>query len=122
MNRIEGEQNIFIDVDDTLILHKKCKKGDTVVAVTDPYDGQQHYFAVHKAHVKVLKDRKQRGAVIFVWSQNGWEWAEAVVRALNLKEHVNFVLSKPVMHIDDLPCQEWMGPRLYLSPSKKKEL
>jgi len=116
MKVISSEQIICVDVDQTLVLHKKLKKKDKIVIVTDPYDNAQRYLAVHIPHVKILKDRKARGAVIVVWSQSGYKWAESVVKALKLEPYVDFVLSKPIAYIDDLPVQTWLAERIYLDP------
>lgn len=114
MKIIKNEMNIYFDVDDTLVIWGKAKPGEKVIAITDPYDGSQHYLRPHAGHIKVLRDRKTRGATIHVWSASGWQWAETVVRALGLEEHVDFVLSKPTMYVDDLEAHEILGERLYL--------
>jgi predicted phosphatase len=111
---IKSEQVICVDIDETLIMHKKAKKKDLVVNFTDPYDGTLRYVVVHKPHVKILKDRKRRGATIIVWSQSGYQWAVAVVKALQLQDYVDFVASKPVAIIDDKPASDWLAERIYL--------
>ena len=116
MKVIQSEQLLCVDVDDTLIMHKKAKKNDKVVCFTDPYDGSQHYVVVHKAHVKILRDRKRRGATIVVWSQSGYQWAKAVVEALELQKYVDYVASKPVAIMDDKPASDWLAERIYLNP------
>jgi phosphoglycolate phosphatase-like HAD superfamily hydrolase len=116
---IQSEQLICVDVDDTLIIHRKAKKSDTIVCFTDPYDKAQRYVTVHKPHVKILKDRKRRGATIVVWSQSGYKWAEAVVKALQLQDYVDYVASKPVAIIDDKPASDWLAERIYLDPNSK---
>ena len=119
MKILESEQIVCVDCDDSLILWKKAGKGDKVISFNDPYDSSQHYVVVHEPHVKILKDRKARGAVIIVWSQSGYKWAEAIVRALKIEQYVDIVSSKPILVIDDKPVEEWMGERLYL-PEKSK--
>ena len=119
MTVIRSEQIICFDVDQTLILHRTAKKKDKIVAVTDPYDFAQRYLVVHEPHIKILKDRKKRGATIIVWSQNGWAWAEAVVRALRLEHEVDLVLSKPIAYVDDLPVETWLAERIYLDADSK---
>jgi hypothetical protein len=116
MQVIENEQVICVDVDDTLVLHKKSIKGDRTICITDPYDGSQRYLVVHTGHVKILKDRKSRGATIVVWSQNGWAWAKAVVVALNLQDNVDLIASKPIAIVDDKPASDWLAERIYLQP------
>lgn len=118
MQTVASEQVIFVDVDSTLIMWTRpIKRGQKTIAFTDPYDNSQHIVVPHSAHIKVLKDRKARGATIIVWSQSGYKWAEAVVKALKLENYVDQVMSKPVAYIDDLPVQEWMAERIYLDPA-----
>lgn len=114
MQVIKNETNIYFDCDDTLIIWGKIKKGEKCIAITDPYDGAQHLLRPHIGHIKVLRDRKARGATIHVWSANGWQWAQAVVYALGLQECVDYVQSKPTMYVDDLQAHEILGERLYL--------
>jgi len=114
MKTVKTESTIFCDVDDTLVMWRKAKKGDKVVAVTNPHSGEQNYLVVHKGHVRVLKDRKSRGAHIVVWSAGGYAWAEAVVKALGLEEHVDLIMSKPLMYIDDKKAKHFMGEHLYI--------
>lgn len=116
MQVIKNEQVICIDVDDTLVLHKRVEAGDTVVSFKDPYDGTARQLVVHMPHAKILRDRKARGATIVVWSQSGWAWAEAIVAAMGLQACVDFVASKPIAYIDDKPVEQWMAERIYLEP------
>jgi predicted HAD superfamily phosphohydrolase YqeG len=117
MKIIASEQLICVDIDETLILWKKATKGDKVVSFRDPYDGSLHYVVPHNPHIKILRDRKTRGATIIVWSASGWQWAEQVVKALNLQEYVDYIASKPIAYIDDKPVEEWMAERIYLPES-----
>lgn len=114
MQIVKTETNIYFDVDDTLVIWGKVKEGEKCVIVTDPYDGSQHYLKPHLGHLKILRDRKARGATIHVWSAGGWQWAQAVIKALNIEQYVDFVLSKPTMYVDDLEAHEILGERLYL--------
>ena len=103
---------IAFDVDDTLIMDPKDQDEDTYFI--DPYDGLQTRRAVHKRHVKLLKDHYAKGYFVIVWSANGQRWAERVVEALGLNNFVHAILAKPIKIVDDLPVTEWMGPRIYL--------
>lgn len=114
MKVIDKESTIFIDVDDTLVMWGKIKKGQKSVAIINPHDGEQNYLAAHKGHIKVLKDRKARGSFIVVWSAGGFAWAKAVVKALGLENHVDMVMTKPHMYIDDKKSHEFMGEHLYI--------
>ncbi len=116
MKVINNEQLIMIDVDDTLVMWGKVKKGKKAIAITSPYDGTQEILRPHKGHIKILKDRKARGACIVVWSHGGYRWAEAVVKALKLESYVDYCASKPFMYIDDTEAENILGERLYLGP------
>lgn len=117
MQVIKSEQVICIDVDDTLVMHQRAGPGDSVVTFLDPYDKTPRRLVVHEPHVKILMDRKARGATIIVWSQSGYQWAEAIIVALGIQKYVDFIASKPVAYIDDKPVQDWMAERIYLSPA-----
>ena len=104
---------VAFDVDDTLIMWDKVS--DNMVTVTLPgEDGFTETFAVHTSHVQMLKDfKKTCRYTVVVWSQSGHDWAEAVVRALDLEDHVDLVMSKPSRHVDDLTSNHWLGQHIY---------
>lgn len=114
---VDNELVIFVDVDDTLITWQD--KTNKSINISSPYDGSDNWVTPHKGHIKILKDRKARGSRIFVWSQGGWAWAEAVVKALDLTKYVDFVMSKPYAYIDDLTANEILGERIYLGRDSK---
>ncbi len=114
MKIINNENVVFTDIDNTLIVWKKIKKGDKVVMVTNPHSGEQEYFAVHEGHLRVLKERKARGAFVIAWSQGGHAWSRAVIKALGITDKVDLVMSKPIMYIDDKPAKDFMGEHLYI--------
>jgi hypothetical protein len=111
---ISEEQVIGVDVDDTLVLHRAAKEGETTVDVLDPYDGTTVRLVVHKPHIKLIEDRTARGCAIIVWSQSGPQWAKAVVDALGIKPAL--ICAKPFFVVDDLPINEWLNNRVYLNP------
>lgn len=111
---VTKESTIFVDVDDTLVMWGKAKKGEKTVAITNPHDGKQDYLRPHKGHIKVLKDRYSRGSFIVVWSAGGFAWAEAVVKALGLENYVDLIMTKPHIYIDDKEAVHVMGERLYI--------
>ncbi len=114
MKVINQESTIFFDVDDTLVMWGKAKKHEKVVHITCPYGSQQETLRPHKGHIKVLKDRSKRGSFIIVWSAGGYQWANAVVKALGLEDYVNLIMSKPQMYVDDKKAKDIMGERLYI--------
>lgn len=108
------ESTVFCDVDDTLVMWGKIKRGEKAIAVTCPHGGHQEYLRPHKGHIKILKDRKARGSFIVVWSAGGFAWANAVVKALGLENHVDLIMTKPHCYIDDKEAKDIMGERIYL--------
>lgn len=106
------EHVICFDCDDTLVMwHKDIKD----VTVLDPYDeGYEVQLTKHNKHIKLLKDHKERGYFIIVWSAGGYAWARAVVTALQLEDYVDLVIAKPLKYVDDLQAHEILGNRLYL--------
>ncbi len=118
MVTIHNENILPFDCDDTLVMwegKESYKPGPDKIEITDPYDGTILYLKPHKFHIKLLKSHKARGYEVVVWSQSGYKWAEAVVKALDLKSHVDLVMTKPRGYVDDLPCHKWMGEHLYFN-------
>lgn len=116
MKVLKSEQYIMCDIDFTLLMWGKIKKGDKVVLFTDPYTGEQKHVKVNVPNLKILTSRLSRGATIQVWSASGWKWARNAMRALGIDHENLYVSSKPYAYIDDKPCQDWMGDRVYLEP------
>lgn len=115
MQVIDNESVVCFDVDDTLILWEQ--ELITGLQITCPYDGAKFIVRPHEGHIKLLKNHKARGHKIIVWSQSGYQWAEAVVNALRLSEYVDFIMTKPRTYVDDLPVQEWLQDRVYIKPT-----
>ncbi len=111
---IDSESIGFVDVDQTLIMWGKAKKGEKVIHVTCPYSGEQKTLRPNRGNIKVLKDRYARGSYIIVWSAGGNKWADAVIKALGLKPYVNKVMSKATFFIDDKQAHEILGERVYV--------
>lgn len=138
MKVLECNQPTFFDVDDTLVKWDRAQYSDIdklhAVAITCPTSRQSkiieqetgeeaklenakgtwtEYLIPHRKHIEQLKLHKLRGHTIIVWSAGGWEWAEAVVRALKLEQYVDLVIEKPMWYYDDLTANEFMGKRIY---------
>ena len=122
---IENTKCVFFDCDDTLVMWgSKFYKEDmsNIISISDPYYVPNMYsnmgpiikLVPHDKHIKYLKDCKTLNKnTVVVWSAGGWQWAEAVVKALGLEEYVDAVMEKPTMYVDDLPCKDFMGTRIY---------
>lgn len=111
---LKNELSVHFDCDDTLVMwYPKIVD----VYVSDPYDETNTYgLAKHEKHIKLLKDYKNRGYQVVVWSAGGSKWAKAVVDALELQEYVDVIMVKPVKYVDDLPASEILGTRVYIKP------
>lgn len=110
------DQVVCIDCDDTLVMWALDDTSKNI-PIEDPYiPGVINYVTPHEKHVKLVQQYKGRGFTVIVWSAGGVEWAHNVVKALKLEDYVDIVLTKPSRYVDDLPCGEWMGNRVYLQP------
>lgn len=115
------ESVIAFDVDDTLVLwHKRGDQipEDRLLEIQDPYDGKRVMLEKHLPHIKLLKNHLKRGSLVIVWSQNGYEWAKAIMDALYFDYNQNLVImTKPKTYVDDLPVTDWLNDRIYLNPN-----
>jgi len=111
MKKIKDRPLVAIDVDDTLIFWQH-KQGRPTVAIQ--VDDHQEMFDVHEAHVEALKKHAVRGHQIIVWSAGGSDWAEAVVKALQLEEYVDIIMPKPNWIYDDISPNEFLPNNLYI--------
>lgn len=117
MHIIRSEHIWCFDVDDTLVLWDKKHKG--TVKMMCPHLNIFMKLAPHYNNIRLLKEKHHRGSTIIVWSQGGYEYAAAVIKALGLEKYVDYVLSKPIGVVDDLPVDAWMPKSFTLDPDKK---
>ena len=80
---------VFVDVDDTLVRSVGAKR--------IPMPGVV-------ARVKALNTD---GAVLYLWSSGGAEYAEASAKELGLHGCFAGFLPKPDVYLDDQPVHEW---------------
>ncbi len=107
-----------IDIDGTLIIH--CKLADIPSG-----EGVQVYDAVTKGFitvrinrpmVRLVREARSRGDYVIAWSRGGYRWAADVIKALDLVDCVDLVLSKPLAYFDDTEVGDWMKYRVFLGP------
>lgn len=119
MKVLNNENIIFFDVDDTLVLWNKSLMPDstsrTYTTIIDPHSKEELSVARNENNIKLLKEKHARGYTVIVWSQGGYEWAEAVVKSLDLTKYVSLVMSKPSAYVDDLDVGDWMPKRIYIN-------
>lgn len=125
MEILSSDLVVGVDVDDTLVSwqpldeseaeltyalhlapHNECK----IVHVQ--FNGKIRSYWSYPSNIESLKTHKHKGHKIIVWSGSGWEWAAAVVAALQLEKYVDLVTSKPKWLLDDMRPEEFM-PRPY---------
>lgn len=113
---IDNELVVFFDVDDTLVKWSSLywEPDDNKLQFIDPNDNSTVYLEPHKKHIELLKKYKGRGYIVIVWSAGGYQWAESVVKKLDLLSYVNIVMSKPIKYVDDLQAHEILGTRVFL--------
>jgi hypothetical protein len=108
---VENTSIITFDVDDTLVMHEPPSQYSPTIKIE--YFGNDVYVTPNEWIINQLKYHANRGHFVIVWSQQGFEWVDAVIKSLNLEDYVNLKMSKPRCYYDDLPSQEWMGQRIW---------
>jgi FMN phosphatase YigB (HAD superfamily) len=103
---------VFFDVDDTLVKWNSALPPEKMLEIKDE-EGFIGYYEVITPHVEAIKGHFEKGHEVFVWSQGGAEWAECVVKALNIDYYVTAVMDKPLAYYDDLEASWWMCNRIY---------
>jgi phosphoglycolate phosphatase-like HAD superfamily hydrolase len=100
---LETEHIVAFDVDETLIKWHKDHKvpGTGKIKIVDPYSKEVLYLRPHSVHKRLLKQYKERGFGILVWSHAGSKWASVIVETLGLSEYVDLIMAKPARHVDD---------------------
>lgn len=108
MVAFKNDQAVFFDCDDTLVLwnYPADTPGSDLIWINNY--GTSVPVMPHKKHIEQLRAHRVRGHQIIVWSAGGWEWAQAVVTMLGLKDCVDAVMSKPAWFYDDLTSSEFM--------------
>ena len=108
MKVIENSHIACFDVDDTLVMWGWLFKQDPARVITIPLNGFNNKVEPNELHIELLRRYKAKGKFIIVWSKSGYKWAEAVVKALDLEQFVDLVMTKPEKYVDDLKADEWM--------------
>jgi len=105
---------VCFDVDLTLV-SPAHNPAQVDLKLRNPYSGTTSEFKVHRGHVELLKQYFGRGYFIRVWSHGGVQWAETVVKALNLEKYVDSIETKPIKLVDDLPVEKIFKNVIYLN-------
>lgn len=117
MKILQSNNPVYFDIDNTLVreITDADSKGFLFTYVNHPLRANAPTARIPlKANIQLLKDMSARHRTIVVWSANGWQWAEAVIKALELENHVHYVIEKPIAYVDDLDASTFMGQRIFL--------
>lgn len=114
---IKSEQLRMFDVDGTLVYEPTYVLGESNIDVYDVISGKMITRAINLAMVRLLIEEHHRGSYIVVWSRGGWEWAQAVITALDLTHEVRLIMSKPMVYFDDQDVSAWMKDRVFIEPN-----
>lgn len=107
MKTIRSEQVWYVDIDGTLVLWD-APQDQKKISMWDSVSSALIWLAPNYNNIRLLKEKKHRGCFIIVHSLGGWEYAEAVIKALCLTDFVDIVMNKPTGIIDDMSASEWM--------------
>jgi len=120
-----GNPAIYFDVDETLVLWQG-KNGQSTNPNAKKFHlyGSDYNLDIHWKHVELLKEFKQQGYKIIVWSAGGELWAQEVINVLQLNEFVDHCLSKPEFFVDDKFPEQFMyrQNRIYYPPEVKDSI
>lgn len=113
--------HLYVDVDDTLVAWSSHLLDSKVYEkISIPFDHFIEEAVINTHNVEHLKKMARRGHVVIVWSAGGVDWANAVVKALELGTYVDAVLEKPTYYLDDVEDpRNWMGKYSYFTVDGK---
>ena len=112
--KCDNERLLYVDCDDTLVLWDLSSYPDKPRLELDCWGPVE--LVKHDKNINLVRKFAKLGYGIVVWSQTGAEWAQRVSEAVGISDIVTLYLTKPRYYLDDLPCQAWMGERLYRDP------
>lgn len=112
-------RSVFVDCDDTLIMWASNKYYKPTEALLLEFMGYKVIVSSNDTNIAKVKEFYKRGYEVIIWSATGKEWAELVVKTLDLTDHVDYCLAKPDFYIDDLTVDQFMIPeqRIWNKPS-----
>jgi phosphoserine phosphatase len=114
----KNDNMVCFDVDETLVVVNYPPEFQDKVETFNAF-GEDFHFVRHQKHIDLLRQFKARGHYVVVWSQGGWQWAEAVCKHLGIEECVDEVKTKPKWIVDDLPPNAFLD-RVYMDLNGKR--
>lgn len=108
MKIITNPNVVMFDVDRTLIEPYEEHKHSLSDKITISTPSGNEDFVELKHVTRILKRQHVQQHFIVVWSQGGDYWATVVLKALNLQDYVDLVITKPKWYHDDVDANEFM--------------
>ena len=105
----------YFDVNDTL-LHKTKDKQEDSVKIEGVDDKNNGWHTPNKRNIELMKELKEKGHPIAVWSGAGYKMAKAAVEALKLEPYVDAVMAKPTIYVDNKEAPKFLKNRLWRDP------
>lgn len=120
MKIIPNQKVIMVDCDETLILWSIANAPKEKL-ITLSINELSAAVLPHQKNINLFIKLAKMNYSMCVWSRTGFDWAEAIVKALNLEQYTTLCLSKPLFYLDDAPAESWMGKRLWRDPVTGEE-
>lgn len=111
---LKSDHVVCVDVDDTLVSwspsphHNMNPPHEDCGQIDIEFNGLERSYWTFPFNIESIKSHRHKGHRIVVWSGSGYAWAEAVVRALDLVQYVDVVMSKPRWLLDDMKPADFM--------------
>lgn len=118
MFKLSDQRTAYFDVDETLVMwDTENARAIDLVWIAPAPDSLVGGLKVarNEKHIDILKQLKQIGWNIVVWSQGGSDHAERAIEALGIEEYVDAILPKPELIVDDKEWEEQYIKRMYLT-------
>lgn len=110
--KVEGKV-VFVDCDNTLVVWKSDMPDFHGDFKTQKFQRGSFEVALHEKNIELVKQLYSIGWRVIAWSAGGADHAMECVKVSGLSKYVDFVMDKPAAYIDDKPCEEWMGKRIW---------
>lgn len=120
--QVFNKEVLAFDIDETLINWRPEKDEHHEYAYVLDYYGEQVSVMFHHEHIRLLQATLARGRMAILWSGNGFQWAEQVLKKiveiglLQSTEGI-IVMNKPIAYVDDVKAEGWMGQHIYIKGS-----
>ncbi len=113
MKVVEENKIWQFDVDDTLITWDISAYPLRNIFTMKGPKGHDVDLIQNEKNINLLEKLSKVGWYIRVHSGSGWQWAKAVIEALELTEFVDEVTSKPLGNTDDRPPGDGLAYNVY---------